>query len=220
MTTTNPVGTPSPSAATPATNAQKQLSSNFDTFLQLLTTQLKNQDPTAPMDSTQFTQQLVMFSQVEQQINTNTNLQTLIGSMQGQANNLALSYLGHKVVLTNGAAALTGGSASWTYGLPNDAKTTSLTVTDAAGKTVYSKAGETAAGAHTFNWDGKDYQGNQLADGIYQLTVSSSASDGTVIKPSVASTGTVSGIDMAGSTPQLVIGTTEVPLSSATLVTN
>lgn len=223
MTTTNPVTTPSastPSATNPASNAQKQLSSNFDTFLQLLTTQLKNQDPTAPMDSTQFTQQLVMFSQVEQQINTNSNLQTLISSLQGQSNNLAMNYLGRKIVLTDGSAALTGGSASWTYGLNNDATGTTLTVTNAQGKTVYSTAGDKTAGTHTFAWDGKDYTGNQLADGIYTLTVSSTASDGTAVKTSVASKGTVTGIDTSGTTPQLVIGTTEVPLSSATLVSN
>jgi flagellar basal-body rod modification protein FlgD len=222
MTTTNPVSTPTTATTTSTdqTNAQKQLSSNFDTFLKLLTTQLQNQDPTAPMDSTQFTQQLVAFSQVEQQISTNQNLQTLISLGQSQSSNLAMSYLGRNIVLTDGTGVLTGGKASWTYGLNNDASTTTLTVTNSSGKAVYTTTGETSAGTHTLAWDGKDNQGNQLADGTYKLTITSVASDGSAVAGSVASKGLVNGIDLSGSVPQLVIGTTEVPLSSATLVTN
>ena len=220
MTTTNPVSTPTTTTTTTTSNAQKQLSTNFDTFLSLLTTQLKNQDPTAPMDSTQFTQQLVQFSQVEQQINTNDNLKTLIGLSQGQSASQAMSYLGHNVVLTNGQGVLTGGAAKWTYGLSDQASTTTLTVSDANGKAGYSTSGDATAGVHDFAWNGKDSNGNQLPDGMYKLTVSSTANDGTAVTTSVASKGQVAGVDFAGSNPLLVIGSTEVPLASATLVTN
>jgi len=219
MTTTSPVSTQT-TATTASTTATQQLASNFDTFLQLLTTQLKNQDPTAPMDSTQFTQQLVMFSQVEQQINTNTNLQNLISAVQAQSNNQAMNYLGRNVVMSDGTGVLTNSSATWTYGLDNNAAATTLTVADANGKTVYSTTGETAAGTHSFAWNGQDATGNQLPDGIYRLTVTSTATDGTAVSSSVASKGTVSAVDLSGSSPQLVIGTAEVPLSSATLVSN
>lgn len=221
MTTTNPVTTPTAGTTTgDQTAAQKQLSTNFDTFLQLLTTQLKNQDPTAPMDSTQFTQQLVAFSQVEQQISTNQNLQTLISLGQSQSSNLAMTYLGKNIVLTDGSAVLSNGAADWTYGLDSDAASTTLTVTDASGNTVYSASGETTSGTHSFAWDGKNNVGNQLPDGTYTLNVSSTAGDGSTVTTSVASKGLVSGIDLSGTAPQLVIGTTEVPLSSATVVTN
>src|SRR5690349_1933615 len=93
-------------------NAMKQLSGNFSTFLTLLTTQLKNQDPTSPMDSNQFTQQLVMYSQVEQQIGTNDNLKTLISQGTSNATTMAAGYLGKKVSVTNGDASLSGGSAT------------------------------------------------------------------------------------------------------------
>src|SRR5215469_8865250 len=115
MTTTTPATT------TPATNANgtqsssnalNQLSGNFSTFLTLLTTQLKNQDPTSPMDSNQFTQQLVEFSQVEQQINTNSNLNTLITQGQTQIGAIATSYLGKGVSITNGNASLSNGVAN------------------------------------------------------------------------------------------------------------
>jgi hypothetical protein len=88
--------TPATSASTTsaAANAQKSLSGNFETFLTLLTTQLKNQDPLSPMDSNQFTQQLVQFSQVEQQINSNKNLESLIALTKSQSATSAVSYLG------------------------------------------------------------------------------------------------------------------------------
>src|ERR1700722_15519777 len=96
MTTTTPVTSTTPTATASAStgDAMSQLSGNFDTFLQLLTSQLKNQDPTSPMDSSSFTQQLVEYSQVEQQINTNTNLQTLITQGQSNGSAMATSYLG------------------------------------------------------------------------------------------------------------------------------
>src|SRR6201996_2126174 len=154
MTTTPPV-----TSTPPATNANGtqssgdglgQLSSNFSTFLTLLTTQLQNQDPTSPMDSNQFTQQLVEFSQVEQQINTNTNLQTLIGQGTGQAGTFATAYLGKSVSVTNGDASLTNGQASWTYNLGATAASTMLTVTNSGGAVVYTGAGATTAGNNNF----------------------------------------------------------------------
>src|SRR3954464_9997185 len=104
--------TPASSTTPGATNqpdAMKQLSGNFSTFLTLLTTQLKNQDPTAPMDSNAFTQQLVMYSQVEQQIGTNDNLKALISQGTSNAGAVTTGYLGKKVSITNGNASLTGG---------------------------------------------------------------------------------------------------------------
>jgi flagellar basal-body rod modification protein FlgD len=227
MTTTTPVTTPP--VTTPATNANgttttsdalSGLTSNFSTFLTLLTTQLKNQDPTSPMDSNQFTQQLVEFSQVEQQINTNTNLQTLITQGTSQAGTFAASYLGRTVSVTNGNASLSNGEADWSYNLGATAASTLLTVTNSAGTVVYNGAGSTTEGNNSFNWNGTDNNGNAVPDGTYTLAVAAQASDGSKITTSVASAGTVSQIDMTGGTPQLVIGNMEVPLSSIAAVTN
>jgi flagellar basal-body rod modification protein FlgD len=222
MTTTTPVSS-TPAAAPPASttpDAISQLSGNFDTFLTLLTTQLKDQDPTSPMDSSQFTQQLVEFSQVEQQINTNTNLQTLITQGTSQAGTFATAYLGKSVSVTNGNASLSGGAANWTYNLGATAASTLLNVTNASGTTVYSGPGSTSSGNNNFSWNGTDTNGNTVPDGTYKLSVTAQATDGSAITTSVASAGTVSQIDMTGGTPQLVIGNMEVSLSDIAAITN
>ena len=198
----------------------KQLSGNFSTFLTLLTTQLKNQDPTSPMDSNQFTQQLVMYSQVEQQIQSNDNLKTLISQGSSNAASMTTGYLGKKVSVTNGQASLTNGAANWTYNLATATAATQLTITNAAGKVVYTGTGANTAGTNSFAWDGKDNNGNQLADGAYKLTVTAADLAGNALTTSVASAGTVGQIDMTGAVPQLVVGNIEVGIGDIAAVAN
>ncbi|MEJ0041209.1 MAG: flagellar hook capping FlgD N-terminal domain-containing protein [Rhizomicrobium sp.] len=204
---TNPPGT------TPPPTAQQQLAGNFDTFLTLLTTQLQNQDPMNPMDSNQFTQQLVEFSQVEQQINTNDNLKALIGQGSSQTGSYAVSYLGKAVTIANGQAPLAKGQAIWAYNLDTTATNTKLTVTDANGNVVYTGAGETAPGAHAFTWDGKNINGTQLDDGTYKLSVAATAADGSTVTSTVTSTGIVGEVDMTGPSPVLMVGPMPVQLT-------
>jgi flagellar basal-body rod modification protein FlgD len=213
MTTAVAPTSSTPAPASTQSAAQTQLAGNFDTFLTLLTTQLQNQDPLNPMDSNQFTQQLVEFSQVEQQINTNDNLQTLINQGSSQTGAYAVSYLGKAVTISGGNAPLADGQAVWAYNLGTNASATQLTVTDASGNVVYSGTGETAAGAHSFNWDGTNTNGQQMPDGTYKLTVNAIAGDGTTVTSSVTSTGVVSEVDMTGATPQLMVGPMPVPLA-------
>ncbi|HWA04453.1 MAG TPA: flagellar hook capping FlgD N-terminal domain-containing protein [Rhizomicrobium sp.] len=198
--------------------AANQLAGNFDTFLTLLTTQLQNQDPLSPMDSTQFTQQLVAFSSVEQQINTNDNLKSLIALSLSQQASAAVNYIGHSVVLTNGKGSLNGGTVDWTYNLGAQSTGTILTVTNASGQVVYTTSGETAQGNSDFTWDGKDAGGNQLPDGEYTLSVQAVAADGSAITTTVASKAIVTAVDMSGTTPMLVLGAMEIPLSDVSLV--
>src|ERR1700741_426974 len=134
------------STASQAADASKSLSSNFDTFLTLLTTQLQNQDPLQPMDSNQFTQQLVQFSQVEQQINSNKNLESLIALSKARSATDAVSYLGKTLTLTDGTAALMDGHANWAYSLENSASSATLYVKNMHGDVVYSEPAETADG--------------------------------------------------------------------------
>ena len=217
---TSVTGTTPSTTGTSSPDAMQQLSSNFSTFLTLLTTQLKNQDPTSPMDSNTFTQQLVMYSQVEQQINTNDNLKTLISQGTTNASAMAATYLGKKVSVTNGNASLTGGTASWTYNLDTASATTQLAITDSKGQTVFTSNGETTAGDHNFTWNGKDLNGNQLADGTYKLTVTAADSGSNKVTSSVASAGTISQIDMTSGTPKLVVGNMELGLGDIAALGN
>jgi flagellar basal-body rod modification protein FlgD len=198
--------------------ANQQLTGNFDTFLQLLTTQLQNQDPLNPMDSNQFTQQLVEFSQVEQQINTNTNLQSLISLTGANAGAGAVSYLGKDVTITNGNAALTNGAATWNYTLGSASAATQLSVTNSAGQVVYTGSGGTSSGSNTFNWNGEDNNGNQLPDGTYTLAVTATASDGSAVQSSVSSSGVVTEVAFQNGLPVLMIGSMVVPLSQVSQV--
>ncbi len=219
MTTIAPTTSTATAAATQDV-ATQQLAGNFNTFLTLLTTQLQNQDPLNPMDSNEFTQQLVEYSQVEQQINTNDNLKSLISLTQGRSASDAMNYLGKAVTITNGMGALANGSASWNYSLATAASSATLSVTDATGRVVYSGAADPTAGTHSFSWDGKDSSGNQLPDGTYKFTVSANAADGSAVQTNVATAGVVSEIDLSGTTPQLVIGPMEVPISAVSAISS
>ncbi len=219
MTTSIPSSTAAAASSSGSSNSMSQLSSNFDTFLQLLTTQLQHQDPMDPMDTSQFTQQLVEYSQVEQQIDTNTNLQSLISQGTQQSAAYATGYLGKTVTVSGGQGSLSGGQAQWTYNLGTAATSTTLTVTDAKGNVVYSGSGQTTAGNNTFNWNGQDNNGNQLPDGSYTLAVKAAAG-GSTVTTTVSSTGTVSEVNMINGTPELLIGSMEVPLTSISSVQN
>ncbi len=211
--------TPNPASAG-SNDALGKLSGNFSTFLTLLTSQLKNQDPTSPMDANQFTQQLVMYSQVEQQIQGNTHLKTLIAQGQSSAAAMATDYLGKRVSITNGQASLASGAANWTYHLATEAKSANLTVTNPSGRVVYTGPAEKTAGNHAFAWDGKDNNGNTLPDGAYKLNVTAVGADGSRVTSSVASAGMVSQIDMTGGAPQFVIGNMQVSLAEIAAVGN
>jgi flagellar basal-body rod modification protein FlgD len=213
--------TSTPNAATAGSNDPLgKLSGNFSTFLTLLTSQLKNQDPTSPMDANQFTQQLVMYSQVEQQIQGNTHLKTLIAQGQSSAAAMATDYLGKRVSITNGQASLSNGAANWTYNLSGEAQSANLTVTNESGKVVYTGPAEKKAGNHAFAWDGKDNNGNELADGAYKLTVIANDAAGAAVTTAVATAGTVNQIDMTGSPPKLIVGNMQIGLGDIAAIAN
>ena len=104
--------------AVKSTVDNNSLASNFQTFLTLLTTQLKNQNPLDPLDTNQFTQQLVQFAQVEQQIKQNTQLETLISIEKSAQATTALAYVGATVAIDGQTAALKNGQATWTFNVP------------------------------------------------------------------------------------------------------
>lgn len=150
-----------------------KLNQDFDQFLRLLTTQLQNQDPLNPMDSTEFTNQLVSFSQVEQQIKTNDQLESLLAFQTLNLTAVGLSFIGKNVEITDDEFHMDGtNGASMSYAMLEGAVKGTISITDADGKTVYKADADLAAGNHRFTWDGKDTNGVAVPAGTYKLQVS------------------------------------------------
>ncbi len=159
-------------------SASQTLSADMDTFLTLLTTQLKYQDPLDPMDTAEFTNQLVQYSSVEQAIQTNEKLDSLLSLNISNLGAQAVSYIGKVAQVLGDVMPLEGGKAKAAYTLDKDVSSAVITVKDMSGKIVYSETAETSAGTHEFTWDGKDSNGNQLEDGAYQISVSTTVPSG------------------------------------------
>jgi flagellar basal-body rod modification protein FlgD len=200
--------------STNTSTASTALGQNYQTFLQLLTTQLQNQDPLDPTDSSQFTNQLVLFSQVEQQINTNTNLQTLITAQDTAASSSALSYLGMNVAAGGSAFTYSGGSVALGYTLPSTSAITTIDIFDSNNNEVYTTSGATASGANEFTWDGTETSGATAPDGIYTIQVSAADSSGNSLTVTTETPGQVTGVSNADGTTYLTVNGQQVPESS------
>jgi len=164
-------------------NASRQrMADNFEMFLSLLTTQMKNQDPLSPMDSNQFTQQLTQMTGVEQQLLTNDLLQTLVNN-SNRGISEAVGLIGKEVRAVGAAAVMRDGQAEWVYKLGADASNVKLEVLDANGKvaaTIYPTENE--AGDHVFTWDGKDpASGARATEGTYFLRVTATDAGGSTV---------------------------------------
>lgn len=186
--------------------AQTSLATNFDTFLTLLTTQLQNQDPLEPLKSNEFTQQLVQFSGVEQQIAMNQNLETLITATALNNANFAVNYLGKEVEAIGNAAELANAEATWSYTLSDDAPDTSFLVIDQTGRTVFTATESLDKGTGTFTWDGKDNNGVAQPDGTYFLKIVANDADGNPVGATPMTQGIVTAVDMTSTDPLLKIG--------------
>jgi len=200
-----PIGAIDPTVPAQTATDRTSLADNYDTFLILLTAQLQNQDPLAPMDSTQFTQQLVQFSQVEQQIRTNEQLEGLVGQYQAASAGAALSYLGKDAIIEANETYLAGGEANWAYRLPANADSMTINVKDSTGRTIYSTtASPRTAGEHLFRWDGKKSDGSTASDGVYTLEIEALDGSGEEITPVVSVRETIMGVDFSGTMPVVI----------------
>ena len=195
--------------------ARTSLATNFDTFLTLLTAQLKNQDPLSPMDSSQFTEQLTQMTGVQQQLLTNDLLTSLLAAQGGTGLGQGSNYIGKDVTAVWAADKLTDGKASWSYELGADATAAKLEILDGSGKVVWTgQASELKEGVHDFTWDGKTTAGGQLSDGgVYTLKVT--ANNGTnTISSQVLTRGQVTGVEMYDGVPYLNVGNSIVPMDA------
>jgi flagellar basal-body rod modification protein FlgD len=209
-------------AADPSKTAlgRARLAENFDTFLSLLTTQLKNQDPLSPMDANQFTQQIVQMTGVEQQLLTNDLLQKLVSNSAGGLDT-ALGLIGKQVRAVTTDADLVNGKAAWVFKLDSDAADVKVEVLDSTGKVVSAKAlTDVKAGDNPFTWDGKNALGQTLPAGTYTLRVAAKSSTGESVAGSIFIEGVVSGVEQVDGQTMLTIDGSMALWSTVNSVTN
>ena len=191
--------------------------SDFDQFLFLLTQQLKNQDPLEPMNTSEFTNQLVQYSNVEQSIKVNDNLKALIGLQQSNTTVGLLGYIGKDVEAAGDKLPLLNGSVKFKYALPERADVLTIKIKDKEGRVVRDITGENAAGAHDMVWDGKNNDGVQLEDGAYTLEVKAVKSDNGVPKDLTVYTamvGRVTAVNTDAANPSVLIGKISFPIAN------
>ncbi len=196
--------------------SNKMLASNFETFLTLLTTQMKNQDPLSPLDSNQFTAQLTQMAGVEQQLLTNDLLTSLLKAQAAGGLDNASNYIGKEVTAAWTATELRDGKASWAYELGGSADKVNLQVIDSKGAVVWEgQAPDKGAGIHDFTWNGELKGGGKADDGgVYTLKVSAANETGAKVDAQALIRGRVSGVEMYNGEPFLVIGDSLLPLST------
>lgn len=195
---------PSATSASSTSNAsQTQLSSDINFFLKLLTTQLKNQDPSSPLDTNQFTQQIAQYSSVQQQVNTNVNLEKLLAANKQSSAGTAVGYIGKEIESKGNAGVVSGGQGAFSYILPKAANTAEITITNATGQVVFQGNGDTKAGRNIVVWDGvNSATGKQEPDGTYKIAINALDPAGKGILAETRSVATVLGVetDAAGNT--------------------
>jgi flagellar basal-body rod modification protein FlgD len=198
-------------ATTTKKDTRSQIAGNFDQFLQLLTTQLKNQDPTAPLDTNQFTQQLVQFAQVEQQLKQNDTLTALLNMSKASSTSNAMSFVGNRVTMDGSTSQLKDGNAEWRLDAPRGGSAT-ITIKDKSGNVVQTQNMTLNAGAQSFKWNGRTSTGVNAPEGAYSIVVDATDSQRNRIAITTEVTGVVDGADFTGETPVLVIGSTRIPV--------
>jgi flagellar basal-body rod modification protein FlgD len=202
--TTTPSSTSSSSSSSSTGIDSQTIAGNFQTFLTLLTTQLKNQDPTNPLDTNQFTQQLVAFAQVEQQLKSNEQLSTLVSLQQTTQATQALSFVGENVTVNSNTAQLTNGSTTWTMSATKPS-TATLNIANSSGQLVYSGNMTLQSGSNTFKWNGKGSNGTQWPDGTYTMSVTAKDASGQSVGVSTLVTGIVNSVDLTKNPPVLSV---------------
>jgi len=209
-----------------ATGASKQdsalssLTSNFDNFLTLLTQQLQNQDPLSPMDTNEFTTQLVQFTGVEQAILQNKHLEKLVNAETAGQTLTALNFIGREVSAAGDKAVLTEGEAHFAYSLKSDAASATYTIRNEDGDVVFSGSGPTEAGTHEIAWNGVGADGNANPDGVYSIEIKALDGAGEELDAEPGIVGTATGIESRDGVLVVMIGDVPVYLDDITSVRN
>jgi len=212
-------GVPFKSSDSGSITDSASLADTFDTFLTLLTTQLQHQDPLNPMDTNEFTSQLVEFTNVEQAMLTNKKLESLIALQTELQLNAAVGYIDKKVGADGIILMLQDGESTITYDLGANASKVSVLIIDEQGKTVRTLDGETAFGHHEIVWDGLDENGNTLDDGLYGFLVTAIDADKKPVPLVQGTLGKVTGVKLSDGEVILEIGDLEIALSDVLTIT-
>src|SRR3984885_3666664 len=206
-TTALPTSSSSNASSASAANAlaSQQIAGNFQSFLTLLTTQLQNQNPLDPLDTNQFTQQLVEFAGVQQQLNTNDSLATLVSLQQTAQSTQALGFVGKTAVVDGSTTNLVNSAANWNLSVPTNSNV-AITIANTTGQNVFSGNYPVTAGANqAFAWDGKGNDGTQWPDGKYTMTATALDASGNPVAVSTQIQGVVNSVDLTQSPPLLSI---------------
>lgn len=203
--------------ASKTASSKTGLATDFNQFLTLLTTQLQNQDPLNPMDSNEFTNQLVQFSQVEQQINSNQKLDSLLALQLSSSISASLGYVGLDINYISSELSYDGQSTdnTITYSLEKGASSAKMSIVNEDGETIYSndQIGK-VAGKNTFTWDGKDSSGQLAPKGTYTVKIDALDADNAAVKSSIVVKGNVRGVETQDGTIYLLVGDRAVPVSN------
>lgn len=206
-------------ASQTASTALTSLSSNFGDFLNLLMTQLKNQDPSSPLDTNQFTSELVQFSSVEQQINTNSSLTQLIQLTQAGEVMQASAMTGKQVTVSSDHVPLQNGAGTIQFTTPA-AEPVAIAIYNDSGAQLYDAALTSVKGQNTFTWSGTDSSGNTVPDGSYKVAVIGGNADGSTSALPFSVVGTATGVLSQSTGMQLELGALTVPFSAVQSVGN
>jgi flagellar basal-body rod modification protein FlgD len=198
-------------ASAASVTGKDSLAQNFTAFLQLLTTQLKNQNPLDPLDTNQFTQQLVQFAQVEQQLKSNDQLSKLVALEQAAQSTYALAFVGHSVAVDGATAPLQDGMARWHLSVPKPVQAT-VNIIAPSGQTVYSGTYSMSPGQQPFVWDGRDSSGAQLPNGNYRISITALDANRQPVAISTEIEGIVDAADLTKNPPMLTIAGQEYTL--------
>ncbi len=193
-------------------NALQQLAGNFQSFLSLLMTQMRNQDPTAPMDANQFTTELVQFTGVQQGVSTNSNLSQLIALTQQNQVLQSGQLTGKTADVSANAISLQHSVGTIGFSLPT-AQPVGIAIVDGTGRVVRQVSLAANAGSNVWHWDGRDDTGTALPDGAYRIAVES----GTDSAPQPVTfdvLGTVTGMTQGAGGLTLQLGGLSVPMSA------
>jgi flagellar basal-body rod modification protein FlgD len=217
-TTATPTTTTSNTSTAQAASAvgSQEFAGNFNTFLTLLTTQLQNQDPLSPMDTSQFTSQLVEFASVEQQINMNTNLQSLMSMQQTSDSLQALQLVGANVTINSNTAALsqaTNSPATWSFSSPSPA-TGTVTITSSTGQVAFTGTTSLSAGSQNYIWNGQGNNGVTWPDGNYTLSITATGANGQPVTVTTQVQGTISSVNISQNPPMITVGGQNYPISA------